>query len=335
MNRFKAALKNFIAKSGDNPLAAMASWNLARVVKDEGDWVEARKIASQAKSAHPGTPGAKNCANLITEIEAKSASITTERVWNSSADITVRYRNVDKVYFRVIAADWESFLDRKRPRPENISEQEQRELLAKPAALEWSASLPATTDFTERAFSTPAPTTLKPGFYFIFASHDPGFGAKENQVSMTTVWVSELALVLRTRAGLFEGFVLEAASGEPIAGAEVNAWYLDQNGDRVASAPMTTDTNGFFSLKPVPQRTYLFRVRHQGRELASAQDLWNYDWRGQRDENWPRQQTVFFTDRAIYRPGQTIQYKGICLEMNQRVRQLYDAGGRTNRSRLP
>jgi len=316
--RFKVALTTFMAKWGDHPLSAMASWNLARVVKDEGDWVEARKIALQAKTEQPGTPGAKNCANLITEIEAKSASLTTERVWNSSARIAVHYRNVDKVYFRAIAANWESFLDRKRPRPENISDREQRELLAKPATLEWSASLPATTDFKEHPFSTPAPTTLKPGFYFIFASHDPGFGAKENQVSMTTVWVSELALVLRTRSGLFEGFVLEAGSGEPLAGAEANAWYLDQNGNRVASAPLTTDTNGFFSLKPVPQRTYLFRVRHQGRELASAQDLWNYDWRGQRDENWPRQQTVFFTDRAIYRPGQTIQYKGICLQTDQR-----------------
>jgi len=316
--RFKAALKNFIAQWGDHPLAAMASWNLARVVKDEGDWVGARKTALQAKSAHPGTDGAKNCANLITEIEAKSASIGTERVWNSSAGITVRYRNVDKVYFRAIAADWESFLDRRRPRPEDISQKEQHELLAKPATLEWSASLPATAEFKERTFSTPAPATLKPGFYFIFASHDPDFGAKDNQVSMTTVWVSELALVLRPRSGLFEGFVLEAASGEPIAGAQVNAWYLDQNGNRVPSAPLTTDTNGFFSLKSVPQRTYLFRVRHQGRELASAQDLWNYDWRGQRDEKWPRQQTVFFTDRAIYRPGQTIQYKGICLQTDLR-----------------
>ncbi len=201
--RFKAALKNFIAKWGDHPRAAMASWNLARVVKDEGDWFEARKIALSAKSAHPGTPGAKNCANLITEIEAKSASITTERVWNCSGNgtgvspvearergatkndspdrrdagptISLRYGNVDKVYFRAIAANWESFLDRRRPRPENISDQEQRELLAKPATLEWSASLPTTVDFKERTFSTPAPTTLKPGFYFIFASHDPRF----------------------------------------------------------------------------------------------------------------------------------------------------------------
>ena len=31
----------------------------------------------------------------------------------------------------------------------------------------------------------------------------------------------------------------------------------------------------------------------------------------------PAAQTVFFTDRAIYRPGQTIQYKGICLWVDQ------------------
>ena len=316
--RFKAALNNFIAKCGDHPLAAMASWNLARVMQDEGDWAGARKIALQAGSAHPDTPGAKNCANLIAEIEMKSASISTERVWNSSVGIRVQYRNVENVYFRAIAADWESFLDRKRPRPENISQKEQRALLAQPAALEWSASLPSMADFKEHTFHSPAPTTLKPGFYFIFASHNPRFNEKDNQVSMTTVWVSELALVLRTRSGLFEGLVLEAASGEPVAGADVDAWYLDRSGNRIASAPMTTDTNGFFSLTPVPQRTYLFRVRHQGRELASAQDLWNYDWRGQRDENWPRQQTVFFTDRALYRPGQTIQYKGICLQTDPR-----------------
>src|SRR5204862_6455015 len=31
----------------------------------------------------------------------------------------------------------------------------------------------------------------------------------------------------------------------------------------------------------------------------------------------PSDQTIFFTDRASYRPGQTIQYKGICLHVDQ------------------
>lgn len=312
--RFKAALQNFIARWGDHETAALAAWHLARVTRDEGDWVEARKLALSGKNAHPQSPGAKHCAALVAEIEARELRFTTERVWNTRSEITIHYRNLTRVHFRAIAADWESFLNRRRPRPENLDEKEKRALLARPATREWTVTLPATPDFKERAHTTSAPDQIKPGFYFLFASADPQFGGQDNIVFVTTVWVSDLALVLRPRAGLTEGFVLEADSGEPLPGAEVQAWYLDTNGRRVAAPPLATDTNGFFSLKPVKQRTYLFRVRHQGRELASAEDLWNFT-SAERDIG-PRQQTVFFTDRALYRPGQTIQYKGICLEWN-------------------
>ena len=80
----------------------------------------------------------------------------------------------------------------------------------------------------------PAPDSLKPGYYFIAASHDPKFGENDNMVCMTDVWVSDLALVTREREGWIEGFVLEADSGEPVAGAEVSVWHLDNNGNRVA-----------------------------------------------------------------------------------------------------
>ena len=64
---------------------------------------------------------------------------------------------------------------------------------------------------------------------------------------MTDVWVSGLALVTRTRSGQLEGFVLKADSGEPIAGATVSVWHLDNQGNRVADPALTTDENGFFS----------------------------------------------------------------------------------------
>ena len=55
------------------------------------------------------------------------------------------------------------------------------------------------------------------------------------------------------------------------------------------------------------------RARHNGRELGSQRDYHAY----QSERSRPFEQTIFFTDRAIYRPGQTIQYKGICLRVNQ------------------
>jgi len=61
------------------------------------------------------------------------------------------------------------------------------------------------------------------------------------------------------------------------------------------------------------QRSYLIRARHKDQELASGNEFYSYA----PGKGSPYSQTIFFTDRAIYRPGQTIQYKGICLRVNQ------------------
>ncbi len=261
----------------------------------------------------------------MTEIEAKSASINTERIWNCGAGIsptgscpviTVQYRNVGVVYFRAIPVDWEIFLDKHRNRPNSLSDAERREIIARAPALEWSAQLPATTDYKQKTFAVSAPDALKPGFYFIVASHDPKFGEKENVVSLTDVWVTGLTLVTRSRGGKSGGFVLQANSGEPIAGAKVSVWHLDAQGNRVADAPLTTDENGQFEMTPEKNRGYLFRASYEGQQVATADDIWNYDWQSQ-DPRQAQAQTIFFTDRALYRPGQTIQYKGICIWSDQ------------------
>jgi hypothetical protein len=323
--RYQAALEAFIRTYADDDISALALVREARVVQQEGDLVAARKLALRGVQMFPQSPGGKLCRNLVTEIEAKSATITTERVWPCSAgvtpagpcpNLTVRYRNIQMVYFRAIPVDWEMFLEKRHHRPENLSDQERREILASKPALEWSAKLPPTSDYKEKTFETPAPDSLKPGYYFIAASHDPKFGETDNIVSMADVWVSSLALVTQTREGRIGGFVLMAGSGEPVTGAEVSVWHLDNQGDRVADPTLTTDENGFFSLKPTANRGYLFRARHNGQELATAGDLWTYDWRNQQPPR-PAAQTVFFTDRALYRPGQMIQYKGICLWVDQ------------------
>src|SRR5207245_11729344 len=48
-------------------------------------------------------------------------------------------------------------------------------------------------------------------------------------------------------------------------------------------------------------------------ELGSMQEFYSYA----ETRPKPSSQTIFFTDRALYRPGQTIQYKVICLQVDQ------------------
>ncbi|HTL57172.1 MAG TPA: MG2 domain-containing protein [Candidatus Limnocylindrales bacterium] len=328
--RYKTALDRFIGTYADFDISALAIERKARVLQQEADLVAAHDLAEGGAKLFPQSPGGKLCRNLVTEIESKSANVTTERVWQSCstnsvtdsqapgacAAITIHYRNIERVYFRAIPYDWEIFLRKNRNRPESLNEQERREVLAKTPAYEWAEKLTPTTEYKEKTQSFTAPNTLKPGFYFIASSYDPEFAEKNNLISLTDIWVSDLSLVTRTREGKIEGFVLEANSGEPISGAEMGVWHLDNNGNRIADPTLTTDTNGFFSLKPSQNAGYLFRARHQGRELATATDLWSYGWQVAQPVK-PEAQTVFFTDRAIYRPGQTIQFKGICLWVDQ------------------
>jgi len=310
----KAAFDALARRWADHEISASALFQLGRVIQGEGDLVQARSTAQRGANAFPNSVGGRQCRNLIREIESKSASISTERVWNTPLPkIVVNYRNVTAVHFRAVAYDWSTFLQKRHSRPEYLNDEERKELLAKKPALEWSAELPATTDYAERIETLPAPDKLKPGFYFIVASHDPSFDERENQVTYTDIWVSDLALVIRQHAGNIEGFVLEAISGEPVPAAEVMAWHLDNNGNRTAVPATQTDTNGFFSFKPAQQRPHLIRARHNGRELGSQNEFYAY---GQ-GRDYADSQTIFFTDRSIYRPGQTIQYKGICIRVDQ------------------
>lgn len=311
--RYKTALEGFIRTYADDEISALAIAGEARVLQQEEDLVAAHNLAERGAKLFPQSPGGRLCRNLVNEIEAKSSAITTEHVWNApSPKITVSYRNVDKIYFKAVAYDWEVFLQKRHHRPQNLSEDERKEVLAKKPALEWSEDLPPTTDYQEKAFTSVAPSGLKPGFYFIVASHDKSFGGRENIVSMADVWVSELALVTRQRGGVIEGFVLHANSGEPISDAEISVWHLNNQGDRIADPTMHTDENGLFSMNGTRNFGYLFRARHDGQELATIDDIYNYSWQNPEEEK-PRAMTFFFTDRAIYRPGQIIQYKGICL----------------------
>ncbi|NQT38770.1 MAG: hypothetical protein HQ581_14845, partial [Planctomycetes bacterium] len=327
--RYKAALKRFTDRWGDHRIAARALHRWASVLHGEGELVAARALAQRGWNAFPDTPGGNRCWNLIQQIEARSSSVLVERVWNDpQPTIRVNYRNLTKVHFRAVEYDWEKLLMRRAYRPEQLDQNERAALLAKKPSLAWSADLPATDDYRQQTEDLPTPEDLKPGFYFLIASHDPDFKDKNNVVTFTDFWVSRLAIVMRTRYGdgVLEGFVLEAKSGEPIAGAEVRAWYRSGDNRRAAIPATTTDRNGLFRFSRGPNRGYLILARDGDQQLAARQE---YAIHESDTRLRPYERTVFFTDRSLYRPGQTIQYKGICIRVDQNADNYQTLAGRS------
>jgi len=306
------SLERFVDEWADHEIAARALSEWAGAVHSQGDYVQAHALASRGWETFPDSVGGMRCYNLIQYIEAKSATIRTERVWNDPLpDIQVTYRNVTRVFFKAIPLNADIAI---QPVWRYINYNELEALFTSfEPVLQWEADLPATDDYQERTEKLPAPEGLAKGFYFIIASHDPSFEKNDNRVSVARIWVSDLALVIRSlnKDRTVEGFVLDAKSGEPLAEAKVSRWTYNRTNSQYMQTDETyTDENGLFSFTRIDENRFVIIAEYEEEKLATEN---TYLVSSQLNDPSPNEQTVFFTDRSLYRPGQTIHYKGICI----------------------
>ncbi len=323
---YTAALERFVGQWGDYENVAEALYLWGAVLFTQGEMLEAHALATEGWDKYPASYGGILCYNLIQQIEGKSVTINTERVWNAPwPKIQVTYKNVDRVFFRAVPYDVKQHMDLYS----YLNESKKRELLQTQPAAQWQAHLPETLDYRTRSQHISVPEDLDKGFYYVIASFDPDFGQAENQLSYVPVWISDLALMVRpvAKSGAIEGLVLNARTGEPIVGASVSAWrhrYGSQAHD-VFRVTQTDDKGLFeFSYSGSANRL-LIEVESKGDRLCSEG---HYTLSAPSPLPGPTPKTVFFTDRALYRPGQTIQYKGICLFQNT-VTDVYKVLGRS------
>ncbi|MDR2862719.1 MAG: hypothetical protein LBV54_02405 [Puniceicoccales bacterium] len=324
--------------------------------------LDALKIAEQGRALHPDSAGGRRCAAIIAGIQDPELKrITTETVWNAPLPgITIRYRNLSKVHFRIVPADWKETLEyRVSQRPESPGAAKFTALLKSTPAQAWSTELPATPDHAIRAHTVAAPGGLTPGFYHLLASATGDFSTKGNTILHDTFWVSDLALVFDANPNTktdsvsdyqVQGHVLNAVTGVPVSGATVSAWHRQQreernqeqerkqeedeestypdirgiprgrdNRDSIPLSSAITDADGSFAIALPDDAAdiVLFAEARDGQCLSVASEI-----RSSRKEKLDENQIHFrfFTDRAIYRPGQTLHFKGVALSANHRTK---------------
>ncbi len=282
----------------------------AHVLEDGRKLAEARRILLEGVQAHPKSLFAPRCRNQIGGIERRELTLSTELIWNAAQpEIVLDHRNLNQVFFRL-------YLVAEQPNPataikeRNPDTKQVQPLLKKKPLRAWQVDLPPADDYLEHRHRVPAPLDLKPGYYLLCASGNAAFTAKDNQVSAARVWVTPLSLVTRDRRTLdpvtLDAWVLDAVTGEPLKGAEVTLWRAGEKQTWTADAPVTTGDDGFVSFQPDDGKDcYLFAKL--GGHMVLSHELRGYATRIRDDKT----QSFLFTDRAIYRPGQTIQFKGI------------------------
>ena len=73
-----------------------------------------------------------------------------------------------------------------------------------------------------------------------------------------------------------------------------------------------TNADGLFRMKVPDRQQIMLLAKHDDQSLSATGAVSVYSSR----RNIKNERSMIFTDRSIYRPGQTIQYKGICMSMD-------------------
>jgi len=269
----------------------------------------------------PDTDGATNCRVLRKQIHLPSLNLNTEYVNTPGTPFLglLTYRNVGKVYFRIIP------LQPEQDREYLENNQEQEAIINMYKSLtplhSWEVSLPGDSDLQPHKTQVRFPDAPL-GYYVILAGTSPDFVAGKDITVYSSVWISGISYISRRNPDNSFGFyVLDRVSGLPLKGAEVKTYtkeynYTSRKYHFDLWRTFTTDTEGYFESAAIPPggkpESYFAEFIYQGDRLITS----NYFFQSRTGEKDDRSQTTtfLFTDRAIYRPGQPIYFKGIVTE---------------------
>jgi uncharacterized protein YfaS (alpha-2-macroglobulin family) len=262
----------------------------------------------------PGTHAANNCAILRHNILAKNNTITTEQVNLPGIPFRslVEYRNTNVIYLRIIANTETLATKTNELDPEKLL----AFYLSQPVINEWSQTLPAMDDYQQHGVEIKMPA-LQLGSYIVLAATDEKFSGAEAAVVKAVTSVSNISYVSKRNNLSFGFYVMDRETGEPMAGAKARLLSQvynvnDRNYSFKEIANYTADKTGYFEV-PASPNTQNFRIEFsKGDDHLFADDyfyLYRNDTKPQKTGR-----TIFFTDRAIYRPGQTIYFKGIMVQ---------------------
>lgn len=329
------ALNSIANRYPNQPDAAQASYLIAKQYSDDADTyqpygdtthryskVRAKEICEKILTQKDSSEGKINCYNLLNEINRKNLQFSVEKVTIPGQPFRalIQYKNVDRVYLRLIKRDEKWGAEASNYFDDKIWNR----IVAVPAVKSWEQSLPATNDLQQHSAEIKV-DPLPAGTYFMLVSSDKTPDAKNSILGLTIFYVSQISYV---NSGA-NYFVLDRQSGKPLANAAVQLWeqkydYKTSETKKEKGDHFKTDEKGFFKLEETgPAATnhnFSLDISYNGDRLF-MDDLQNSYYYNYDDQNIQKHNSVFlFTDRSIYRPGQTLYFKGIAISNDAQER---------------
>lgn len=323
------ALKNIYDRYDDKSVAQAGYLAAHQMSVDASDnpnntgvtMIQVVELLEAVVGRFPGSPGAIEARNELAVIRNPSLSVVTEKV-NSIGEpfrALVSFKNTDGVFLRAIAISKKQQQDILKS---GTWEQQFRQMRGLPFVKEWHQPLPDTKDYLQHSAEIRI-DGLPAGEYLILASLNKNFSPRKNAMSANFIYVSNISFVNNGK----DYFVLDRETGAPIAAATIHIFqreydYQKRKYDLTNLGNARSNENGFFTIprnRPNQYYNLLLDISTAHDRLFLDEELGVYNYNSVSGENLETQAEVdqvkatifFFTDRSIYRPGQTVYYKGI------------------------
>ncbi len=335
---YEKVLKHMIHAYGEVPVAGEIYYELAVFYNQLGDkfqpmdaegkagekykWYrkKAHDLCREAVKKYPGSAGARNCTHLINQIEGGRLDVILEEAVtpNKPFPALIKYRNINNLYLRVVKTSREEIEEKTQLAHDKMVAY----FIARPAIKSWQSGLPDDGDFQSHGAEIKV-DGLEPGEYLLLCANSTEFDFKNHAVVYTFFEVTNIAYVYRNRdkQGL-EFHLMNRETGKPLADASAQTWYRQYN--RVTRTyeykkgpQYRTDARGYFHIPWQSSARNYFRLEffHGQDRLYARREFYLYNPYNRYGKGT---RTFFFTDRSIYRPGQTLYFKGIVLHVDSK-----------------
>jgi uncharacterized protein YfaS (alpha-2-macroglobulin family) len=340
------ALQQLEQKTIHSPVSTRVTYQMAEIWRQKGgqynplqsdehkwDIKKAYDICESAIRRYPGSDGAIMAFNLQQDIKQKSLAATIEKV--NVPDLPFRalvaYKNFTGLNWRIIKVTRDEVKAERKKWQNNYNVDQEEKLvehfLPKPAVKTGTVSLPDDGDFQEHKAEVKL-DGIPAGDYMVLFSPGPDFTLSGNTIAYAFTTISNLSYIHRNPDdGSTELYVLNRATGEPVSGAKVRVFSRLFNStiseyESVESGSYVSDIDGFCKIPYLSRNKSNYYYYNMSIEISSGFDkistvnIDNYYDEGQISQ-YPRikpvakTRTFFFLDRAIYRPGQLLYFKGL------------------------
>ncbi len=275
---------------------------------------DALNLCNKTIETFPESNLTNACKQLIQNIKNPRISLKIEKYIpvNYPALISVNYKNLDSLYFSALAIS-----NRQLRKFTTLYEPKKIAAFIKklPAAKSWETALKNEGDYQDHTTEVVLPP-LKNGTYLIIASEKKEINNNTIIFGNAPIQVTDFALTNFQDETTNSYQVINRITGKPIIGAQVTMQYKERYNGPTISKYFTTDAKGYFIVPK--ENLYLNDIRFSIEKDSQKGYFGNYSHGKRYTNNENAEDTKIksftFTDRSIYRPGQTVFFKTIVLQ---------------------